>query len=146
MNIRMIAVFFIVVILIGIYAALSLDSTVEQDKPTGVLLAAPPDYSLLSRTVEAMSINEAAIRLLNSLDDMPEQKKVALKYLQDGTEQLLLVDTGEDVIYNNAFNANGTIVQTTWRGSARQRLITAGRDGNLSPEGLEGPSRRNLYH
>lgn len=146
MNIRIIAVLFIVVVLIGLYAALSFNDGSRRDQPTGVLLAAPPQYTSLNRELKPMTTNLAARQLLKSIQAAPATKKFALKYLDDGDEKLLLVDLTADLIYKNAFNANGTIVQTTWRGSAKRRLSHAAISGDLNPEGLEGPSSRNLYH
>lgn len=108
--------------------------------PAGVLLTPPPGYVIVERG--EMAPGAAAAELVNQIQNAD---KVGLKFQRNGSAVYWLADVSGDQLEELA-GANGTRVQTVWRGGLRQRLAWARGHGGFAAPGLAAPEQKNLYH
>lgn len=115
----------------------------RSDEPAGVLLSAPPGYSVVTRgelspSLAASELEAQALR--------PGAGKVGLRFKRQGAEVYWLADPAGDLLEEPSAGASGTRLQTVWRGGLRERLRWARTHGNFDAPGLPPAERKNLYH
>lgn len=108
--------------------------------PAGVLLTPPPGYVIVERG--EMASGAAATELGNQIQ---HADKVGLKFQRNGSTVYWLADVSGDQLEELA-GANGTRVQTVWRGGLRERLAWGRTQGSFAAPGLPPPEQKNLYH
>jgi hypothetical protein len=108
--------------------------------PAGVLLTPPPGYVIVARG--EMAPGAAAAELG---DQIQHADKVGLKFERNGSITYWLADVSGDQLEELA-GANGTRVQTVWRGGLRERLAWGRAHGSFAAPGLPPPEQKNLYH
>ena len=113
------------------------------DEPPGVLLAPPPDYSVVERGELAPA---AAAAELESQVLRAGSGKVGLRFERGGSTVYWLADIDGDLLEERSAGPSGTRLQTVWRGRIRERLRWARANGDFSSPGLPPPERKNLYH
>ncbi len=115
---------------------------------SGVILAPPQGYTIVALENQGRELTDrqAAQELQGLIERYPAEKKLALKFSHSGADGYIMVDLEKDFIQKIAANEFGTVVQTTWRGSARERLRWRLANGDFTPEGFAEPVSRNLYH
>ncbi len=110
--------------------------------PAGVLLTPPPGYALVERG--EMTPTVAAAELADQVK-ASRTDRVGLKFQRNGSTVYWLADVSGDQLEELA-GANGTRVQTVWRGGLRQRLAWGRGHGDFAAPGLPAPEQKNLYH
>ena len=95
----------------------------QAEGPAGVLLTPPPGYVIVERGEMAPGV--AAAELADQIQ-ASRADRVGLKFQRNGSAVYWLADVSGDQLEELA-GANGTRVQTVWRGGLRQRLAW-GRD------------------
>ncbi len=128
-----------------IFSSLPQGTNHSLDELSGVILAAPPDYNIISLPGEVTAL-DAAKALEKAYRDFPFEQKIGLKYEQNGNTNFLLLNRQASTIQQLATNTYGTVVQTTWRGAIDQRLQSGLSNGDFTPEGFSPPEEKNLYH
>ena len=139
------------VLAIGLYSWYYISTPADSSKPShlsGVIITAPPEFFVVAteNPGEDLSTQEAADEIENILIKYPAPGRIGLKYSSGGGDAYLLVDRYEETIQQLAANANGTAVQTTWKGNIDQRIQWCKEHGDFTVEGLPEPITRNLYH
>lgn len=113
------------------------------DEPAGVLIAPPPDYSVVERGALTPA---AAAAELESQVLRAGSGKVGLRFEREGSVVYWLADVDGDVLEERSAGPSGTRLQTVWRGQIRERLRWARANGDFTLPGLPPPERKNLYH
>lgn len=127
----------------GWFFVSQLGSTGRTEDLAGVILAPPPDYSMVERG--ELSPTAAASELAAQVE-RAGGGKVGLKFERRGTVVYWLADLGGDVLEERSAGAAGTRLQTVWPGRLRERLDWARTHGDFSVPGLPLAERKNLYH
>ncbi len=127
----------------GWFFVSQLGSTGGSDELAGVLLAAPPDYSVVDRGELAPTTAAAE---LESRALQPGAGKVGIRFKRQGAEVYWLADPAADVLEERSAGTSGTRLQTVWKGGMRQRLAWARANGGFDAPGLSAGERKNLYH
>lgn len=145
---KVVAAVFVLFFGLMVYAAFSGNSDSTRDDLSGVIIAPPQDFFIIpvENNGQEFSLKAAALELEKAIQFHPEIKKIALQYQIGDADNYFLLDLNENTIQNTAKNEYGTIVQTTWIGSAIQRIQWCKSNGDFTPEGLSAPESRNLYH
>ncbi|HYU31088.1 MAG TPA: hypothetical protein VEW48_02915 [Thermoanaerobaculia bacterium] len=115
----------------------------RSDEPAGVLLSAPPGYSIVERG--ELSPSAAATELEGQVLH-PDAGKVGIRFKRQGSEVYWLADPAGDVLEERSAGASGTRLQTVWHGGIRERLSWARAHGSFDAPGLSPAERKNLYH
>jgi hypothetical protein len=113
------------------------------DRLAGVLLSPPPGYAIAEHGELAPTI--AAAELADQLQ-RPPVGKVGIRFQHAGGTVYWLADVPGDFLEELSSGPNGTRLQTTWRGSVRERLSWAREHGDFAAPGLPAGERKNLYH
>ncbi len=113
------------------------------DELAGVILAAPPDYSIVERGELAPT---AAASELAAQVERAGAGKVGLKFERQGAVVYWLADIEGDVLEERSAGPAGTRLQTVWPGRLRERLGWARTHGDFNVPGLPPAERKNLYH
>ncbi len=132
---------------LGRFFVLQLHAGRADGGPPGVLLAAPPEYTVTEGG--EMERTEAAARLARLLAERPDTAHLALHFSTAGTEIYWLADRGDPGaarLVERSAGPSGVRVETTWKGGLVERLAWARGHGDPEAPGLPPGERRNLYH
>jgi hypothetical protein len=115
----------------------------KREEPAAVLLAPPPEYSVVNLGTTS---SEAAAAQLEAKTQRPGADKVGVQFERNGAVVYWLADLRGDVLEEREAGASGTRVQTVWRGGVQQRLRWAREHGDFETPGLPASEKKNLYH
>lgn len=112
--------------------------------PQAVLFSAPQGYAI--EQAGEVSRVEAARRLRTALESSPGGG-TGIHFTSAGSEIYWLVDRGDPQrIVERVAGANGTRMETDFRGDLVKRIAWAADHGSFDAPGTSAGESRNLYH
>jgi hypothetical protein len=113
--------------------------------PQAVLFSAPAGYAI--EQGGELSRAEAATRLERALGSAGGEGGSGIHFTSGGSEIYWLVDRGEPQrLVERVAGANGTRIETEFRGDLAKRLAWAAEHGSFDAPGTSAGESRNLYH
>jgi hypothetical protein len=124
-----------------------LGGTPRAEGPPGVLLSAPPDFTIedlgeTGRPAAARSLSDLLAR-------HPGEPKLGVHFRSGAYELYWLVDRAAaqgPLLIERSAGPGGTRLETEWRSGLNERLAWGEAHGDFEAPGLAGGQRKNLYH